>query len=288
MKLMTFNIRSHALLEDTRALQGFVEGVLAERPEVIALQEVCQRRDAPLAETALREGFLPAQRTIPLRADNFAFRVARLIAAAGMPCRWTWLPVKVGYGAFDEGLAILCMKERIVRVESVRLSRTADYAHWKRRSALAVQTAEGWFCNVHLGWWQDEEDPFQAQWEALRGFVAQWRAAGPVWLMGDFNAPAEVRREGYDCIRTDGWHDAYQLARRREGGATAAAGIDGWQGAACGGRMRIDHIWCSAPVAVERYAVVFSGDDRPAISDHAGVLVQTLPADEAAMPGVYC
>ena len=35
---------------------------------------------------------------VPVRADNHAFRLAGLLAEGGMPCFWTWVPAKIGYG----------------------------------------------------------------------------------------------------------------------------------------------------------------------------------------------
>ncbi|MCD7909239.1 MAG: endonuclease/exonuclease/phosphatase family protein [Clostridium sp.] len=39
---------------------------------------------------------------VPVRADNHAFRLAGLLAEGGMPCFWTWVPAKIGYGRYDE------------------------------------------------------------------------------------------------------------------------------------------------------------------------------------------
>ena len=87
----------------------------------------------------------------------------------------------------------------------------------------------------------------------------------------------EVRGEGYDRIRGDGWMDAWLMAGEQSGGATVEGAIDGWrdklqqpeQG------VRIDHIWCSRPVAVDSVRVAFDGRSEPKVSDHYGVLLET-------------
>lgn len=282
VKLVTLN--AHSLVERNaeEKLEQFVRGVLAEQPDVIALQEVNQRMAAPPAGGILLDGYVPAQAAVPLRADNHAANAARLLRAAGVPVSWTYLPVKAGYGKYDEGLALLSLRGRICRVESACVSRADDYANWKTRRALAVQLegAGDWFCTVHMGWWQDAQEPFLLQWRALNAFLARLPRSAPVWLMGDFNAPAEMRGEGYDQILADGWHDTWVRARRREGCATVPGAIDGWREAAQG--MRIDLILCSLPVEAETSCVVFDGRRHPVVSDHYGVMAEVLTGGGAA------
>lgn len=284
MKLLTLN--THSLVEDDyeRKLRDFIAMVLAEKPDVIALQEVNQTMDAPEADASLMTGYVPAQEEIPLRTDNHAARAAAMLREAGVDCSWTWLPVKVGYGRYDEGLAMLSLIGDITHTESFLLSRADDYANWKTRKVLGVQVAglTDWFYNVHMGWWEDEEEPFIVQWKILNLFLHTKPRYAPVWLMGDFNAPAEKRGEGYDCIEDAGWYDTYLRAQEKSGAATLPGDADGWRGgaaeAACRG-MRIDQVWCSMPVAIVASRVLFDGAAYPAVSDHYGVLVETLPGD---------
>lgn len=282
MKIMTLN--THSLIEQDypQKLQHFVHGVLTEMPDVIALQEVNQSITAPIAEGVLLTGYVPAQDTVPVRVDNHAANVARLLRTAGIAVSWTYLPIKVGYGRYDEGLALLTLNRRITRVDSCLISRTDDYHDWRTRKALAIQ-AEGlkdWFCTVHMGWWQDEQEPFLAQWKALNAFMTARLRHAPVWMMGDFNAPAEVRGESYDRIADAGWYDTFLHARERDSGVTVPGAIDGWheppEGLATG-PMRLDLIWCSTPVGIAVSRVIFNGENQPVVSDHFGVMVETLP-----------
>ena len=280
MKILTLNTHSHMEEDNAAALRHFVDGVLDAMPDVIALQEVNQHREAAKAEEALLEGYVPAQTVIPVRCDNFAANAALLLREAGLSCSWTYLPVKLGYGRFDEGLAILSLGKKITHTESFLISRSGEYAFWKTRKVLGVQV-EGcadWFYNVHMGWWNDEEEPFMVQWKILHCFLTTKPRQAPVWLMGDFNAPAEIRGEGYDYIENTGWYDTYPRAGERRGEITIPGGIDGWQG----GRKlrtgaRIDHVWCSMPVAVTSSRTVFDGSAQPTVSDHYGVLVEIPP-----------
>ena len=282
MKLMTFNVHSQPDAAPA-PLHSLVRGILAEMPDVIALQEVNQSADAPLADASLLEGLFPLQTSVPLRADNHAARAARLLRLCGIACSWVYLPMKRGYDRYDEGLALLAVNRRITWAESRLLSRSAAYDSWKTRYALAVRV-EGltdWFCCLHMGRWGDEAEPFAAQWRALSTF-ADAAGAGPRWLMGDFNAPSGQRGEGYDLIAASGWHDAWALARQRLGHATISGPIDGWQDSP--GGLRIDHIWCSRPAEISTAITLFDGLRHPVISDHFGLMIDAQTGTSPAFP----
>ncbi len=248
------------------------EGALALRPDLIALQEVDQLQAAAPIDAG--DGYVPAPGAVPLRQGNYAWEAARLLRAAGVPCSWTWLPVKLGYERYDEGLAVLSLSRPIAETEALLVSAQDNYADWRTRKVLGVRL-EGladWFYSVHLGWWEDE-DPFRDQWARLEAGLAEKRAQGPVWLLGDFNAPAHVQGQSFDLVRRSGWQDTYQLAQVREGGATVQGPIDGWPDQAEG--LRIDYIWRSEALPITRSQVVLDGTSGPAVSDHFGVLAET-------------
>lgn len=272
MKLLTLNI--HGRLKDA-GVRHVAQAIQAERPLVVALQEVCQPVSDQPAALAKCPGYVPAQREIPLRVGNPAAHLVRRLYAAGIACSWTYLPVKIGQGLYDEGLALLAPQGQIVAVSAHCISRTQDYADWRRRSVLQARLAgrPDWFCCVHMGWWRDEQEPFRAQWEVMRPLLRVHEAA-PVWLLGDFNAPAEKRGEGYDLMASDGWYDAFHLAYRRVGAATIPGAVDGWRDVPEAG-WRIDQVWCSRAVGIAECRVIFDGRDYPVVSDHAGVLVHT-------------
>ena len=276
MKILTLNC--HSLIEPDyeKKLCQFVEFVLRERPDLIALQEVNQLASAPPADPSLMDGMVSIETPIPLRADNHAARTARMLREAGASVSWAWLPVKISYDIYDEGLALLSLRGPLRDVHSIHLSRTADYMNWRTRKALAarIDGIPDRFCTTHMGWWNDEEEPFRHQWENLHAGAR--RDDGRVWLLGDFNAPAEVQGEGYDLIRSCGWHDAWLTARETRGEATVKGEIDGWRarpGAAADG-MRIDHIWTNLPIEPRSARVIFDGISEPQVSDHFGLLLE--------------
>ena len=164
-------------------------------------------------------------------------------------------------------------------MDSFRISRSEDYKNWKTRRILGIQTADGWFYTAHMGWWDDEEEPFREQWERL-GEHLEDKKNQPVWLMGDFNSIDIISGEGYDLVSGSGWKDTYCLAQEKDQGITVGKVIDGWRErlseeklSQCPDGMRIDYIWCSRKLPVCSSHVICNGERYPVVSDHYGVMI---------------
>ena len=273
MKLLTLN--THSLVEDNYStkLDAFVSAIAEQRPDIIALQEVNQT----IAETqadVISEGYVPCVENIVIRKDNHVYKAAELLEGAGVKYYWTWLPLKKGYNKYDEGIALMS-RSRIIETDVVRISETDDYNNWKTRKIIGIRTEaapDEWFFSVHYGWWDDLDEPFQNQWQKTAEYMKKYSR---VWLMGDFNSPAEVRNEGYDMINSGGWYDSYTLARTRDNGITVGKVIDGWRDKVSStDGMRIDQIWCSQKAEIASSEVIFNGANKPVVSDHYGVVAE--------------
>lgn len=291
MKLMTLN--THSLIEEDyeAKLQAFARGVLKEMPEVIALQEVNQTRSAPAAgQKSLQVcGYVPcvesdtvndavrpgAPGSPVIRTDNHAYRLAGILAGQGLPYFWTWTAAKTGYDIYDEGLAVFS-RLPILETKQCYITGIRDYDNWKTRKMLGIgistEYGTGYYYSVHMGWWDDPDEPFREQWERIgRSLPASGQT---VWLMGDFNSPAHIRGEGRDIILAGGWHDSYDLAVKKDSGITVGHAIDGWKERGGLPGMRIDYIWVSRPVPVKYSRVVFNGSHYPVVSDHYGIIAE--------------
>ncbi len=274
MQLLTLN--THSLIEENyeQKLLDFVDFVEMQRPDIMALQEVNQSRDQQVAGDAVAYGFVPCGGGIPVRADNHLYRVSRLLQERGMDYHWTWLGMKKSYDRYEEGLGMLS-RSNILETNVACISRTDDYENWKTRKILGIRTKDQpktWFYSVHMGWWQDEEDPFRHQWRRLE---EQLKKEQHLWLMGDFNSPAHVTGQGYTMMERSGWYDSFTLAQCKDDGVTVEGAIDGWREQSCGTcGMRIDQIWCNKEVPVYSSRVVLRGEEEPVVSDHYGLLVE--------------
>ena len=279
MKILTLN--THSLQEENhrQKLSWFVEGILREKPDLIALQEVNQTAGEELMALELLEGQYPIPGCMPIRKDNYAALVASRLRQAGIDCYWVWLPVKRGYDKFDEGVAILSLGRRIRCVDQFPISRVNDYNNWRTRAVLGVQLEglEDWFYCLHMGWWNDESEQFLDQWRILNSCIAAKRMCGNVWLMGDFNAPDTIPGQSYEHIVASGWIDTYKAAHIKDDGITVPGPIDGWrdlQNREITEGMRMDYIWCSQRKEILSSRILFDGQKEPEVSDHYGVLIE--------------
>ena len=279
MKILTLN--THSLQEENyqQKLEWFVEGILKEKPDIIAMQEVNQTFNAEELPPDMLEGQYPIPGCMRIRQDNHAAQVAYRLRQAGIECYWAWIPIKLGYDKYDEGVAILSLGRKIRCVDQFPISKINDYRNWRTRAVLGVQVegSDDWFYTVHMGWWDDELERFLDQWKKLNCCIAGKRMCGSVWLLGDFNAPDVIPDESYAHIVAGGWVDTYQAAQAKDSGITVPGVIDGWREKLAGKEvdgMRLDYIWCSRKRPILSSRVMFNGEKEPIVSDHFGVLIE--------------
>ena len=309
MKILTLNTHSLAEPGYEEKIVQFADAAAAWQPDVMGFQEVNQTASAPVLPEERLKGYVRCSGFAGcIREDNHGARLAGLLEKRGLPYFWTWLPAKLGYGKYDEGLAVFS-RSPLLETEGFTISCADDYNNWKTRKILGIRREEGWFYSVHMGWWEDQEEPFSCQWDRvdrrLKGKAAEMAAeaeenaagaadgkakSGNIWVMGDFNSPAQIRDQGYDYVRRLGWKDTYSMAETRDNGITVDQVIDGWRDKLVRREpeerddpekkeelqgMRIDFIWSLRELPVIRSRVVFNGKEYPKVSDHNGVMIET-------------
>lgn len=281
MKLLTLN--THSLEEPgyVEKTEKFIEMLVKEQPDIVALQEVNQSQNEAELPDVMLDGYTRCGGfELPVRADNHAAYVVKELRKRGIYYDWTWISAKTGYGKYDEGMALLSRKP-IARVQQFLISKTDDYENWKTRRTLGIQPegSSDWFFTVHMGWWNDEEEPFADQWKCIQEALKDPEyGEGIIWLMGDFNSQADVRGEGYDLVLKSGWKDTYLLAEEKDDGITVAEEIDGWReedgrSGSTKNEKRLDYIFCNAQADVHSSNVICNGKNAPVVSDHYGVMI---------------
>ncbi|MBE6837566.1 MAG: hypothetical protein E7509_06235 [Ruminococcus sp.] len=272
MKLMTLN--THSLVEENyeEKLKEFVKGVIAEKPDIIALQEINQSVCGDVVKGKI-EGYFPSCKGIKIKSDNHLLTVFKMLKKEGLFYHFTMTPMKKSYGKYEECVGIMSLSH----IEEISLATVSDidsYDNWKTRKIIGIRVrnfSDKWFYSVHFGWWTDNEEPFSKQWERV---ISHIKNQGEVWLMGDTNAP-ELSGESYEEIQKSGFHDSYTLAEKKDEGYTVAKVIDGWKDKISDtDGMRIDQIWCSKKTPVKSSRVVFNGKYYNEVSDHSGVVVE--------------
>ena len=273
MKILTLNC--HSLVEENYQdkLLEFAQWTAKVKPDIVALQEVNQSMEALAVSFETAEGFTSDEKDLILKSDNHAYNLSKLLNKLGYPMYWTWTPAKMGYGKYEEGLAVFSAFP-LYKTSQIYTTYSKDFSNWKIRKALSVicdvKGKEMQFITVHMGWWDDKEEPFTHQWEVLENMV---KKDTHCFLMGDFNSPASVSGEGYDYITAKGWKDTYNLAEKKDEGYTVCKKIDGWKDKDSDGKMRIDFIFSNENAKVEKSAVVFNGTNGGVVSDHYGVMI---------------
>lgn len=275
MKFMTLN--THSLVEPNYEYkkEEFIKVIQKEQPDILALQEVNQSLvSKKISENSL-DGFVPCESVI--REDNHAWAVVKGLRELGIFYYWTWIGAKVGYDKYDEGMAILS-KKPIVKAEQNFISQVEDYHNWKTRKMLGIQVegSSDWFYTVHMGWWNDTEEPFKNQLDKIEEITKEKKDSA-IWLMGDFNSPDDVKGEGYEWIGKQGWKDTYQLAEKKDSGITVEEEIDGWKDTDnrgdCKKEKRLDYIFCNKEENIKSSYVFCNGKNYPVVSDHYGVCI---------------
>lgn len=275
MKIITLNTHSLIEVEYEKKLLEFVEVIQKEEPDIVALQEVNQTATSIAYPSVFLDGYVRCKECdVVIRKDNHAARLVEFLRSKGLKYYWTWIPVKLGYSIYDEGIALLS-REAILETQHFPTSKTQDYYNWKSRKALGIRTGHdggSWFYCVHMGWWNDEEEPFKNQWDEIEKMLKE--KSGHVWVMGDFNSPAQVRGEGYDYVESFGWKDSYVCATKKDYGNTVEKVIDGWKPDEVDTTgMRIDMIWSRKKENVKSSQVICDGRTYPVVSDHYGVII---------------
>ncbi|MBQ8092875.1 MAG: endonuclease/exonuclease/phosphatase family protein [Clostridia bacterium] len=274
LHLLTFNTHSLMNGDDDACLQELADFMIRSSVDVAAFQEVNQYNTAePVSSQVLDPiGYVSCGCGHPIKDGNYAMCLARILSERGTAYSWTWTYAHIGYGRFDEGMALFSRTPIEEAVSAPVSEQTPDRVLKTPRKVLGIKTGafarSSWFWCFHMGWWSDINDPFTTQWKNAEKIIASH--SGSAWLLGDFNSPANRRNEGYDLICQSGFEDCFKRAEQRDDGLTVPGHIDGWRKGTAEA-MRLDMIFARQPGRTVSSRKVFDGNNRRIISDHFGV-----------------
>lgn len=266
MKLLTLN--THSWLEDQQLIkiQQLATKIQEEHYQIVAFQEVNQLQ-------------LSGSPSASIQRDNLALILVNLLKEKGLNYHYRWIPTHQSYQKFDEGLAILSLFPIVETVDILISPLSLTYHDYQRRRALGIKIQLNqqaiWFYSVHFSWWQsDPKIGFQYEWATFNQHLQESQSDSLIFLLGDFNNPANVTNQGYDLICSHDWHDSFTLAKNTYGEATIEKSIAGWEGN--NQSIRIDYIFCSTPLSVQASTICFNNHNGPIISDHFGLQITLL------------
>lgn len=260
MKLLTLNCHSWQEENQLEKIKYLAKTIIENDYDVIALQEISQLRDSKIVYDNIRE-------------DNFALLVKKeMDKYSKEKYDFYWDFSHIGYDIYEEGLALFT-KHKFVNSESIFITNNHDRSYWKTRkivkATIEYNEREIDFYSCHLGWWNDEDEPFKYQADKLISFIDNKKMS---FLMGDFNNNAFVRNEGYDYLISNGLNDLFLQYKEHDLGVTAKGKIDGWDENR--EKLRLDLVLCNEYVDVTEAKVIFNDSNKDIISDHYGVEIK--------------
>ncbi|MDV7721125.1 endonuclease/exonuclease/phosphatase family protein [Enterococcus faecium] len=272
MKFMTLNTHSWLEPEPEKKLQELADKILLEDYEVIALQEINQLLESEEVEPAKLMKFCLVKNQVPIRKDNFAYRLVQLLKEHGKEYFWSWEMSHIGYDKYEEGNALLTKKTLESQVLTVSQSQKKE--DYQTRKILIGKTKiddqDIFVSSCHFSWWTDKKSGFYFEWKNLENYFLETRV--PLFFLGDFNNP--VDSQGYYTVRESCLllQDSYVVANEKGKAATVEKKIDGWEQNT--EKLRIDFIFVPEGMQVKKYQRIFDGIDSPIISDHYGVEIE--------------
>lgn len=258
MKFLTINV--HGWQEDhpLQKMKQLARVIHKNNYDGIALQEVSQHREAELVDDHIR-------------LDNYGLLLNNELAKLGSTdYELFWDISHYGFEVYEEGLALL-VRHPLEKITSFYITDSVSIHHYKSRKIVGGtwningQSISLYTC--HLGWWDDPAENYQTKVDHL---IERTNTGDhPLLLLGDFNAPDNVKNEGYDYLLSKGLYDTHTRADQRYGKSTIAGNIDGW--AHNESQLKVDHIFANWKADVKESRIVFDGVHEPIISDHFGI-----------------
>lgn len=255
MKLLTLNTHSWLEQQQEHKINTIVDFILKEQFDVIALQEVNQISDNPHR----------------MHPTNFVYVLKQRLLQSNLHYHIKWHYSHDAYQRYQEGVAIMSLHE-IEEVDAGVIHPSEDTNDIFQRAYLGIKckTYPIWFYSIHFSWWHAYETfHFEKEWNT---FVIDAKIKNKyAILLGDFNNPSDIRKEGYDLI-TQTFYDSYKLAKQTHGYDTIQDAIAGWEQTTSG--KRIDYILCNWQADITAYTTVFDNIYGSIVSDHYGIMVE--------------
>ncbi|QZY57303.1 endonuclease/exonuclease/phosphatase family protein [Crassaminicella profunda] len=261
MKFLTLNTHSWMEEYQEEKIKIIARNIKEKSYDMIALQEVNQSIEKKCIFKNIKE-------------DNFALVLLKELESLGcMEYSMLWDFSHIGYDKYEEGVSILT-KHKIKEDISFFITKSVDQTFWKTRkiigATIKINEEPIDFYSCHLGWWHDEEEPFKDQADQLLSNIKKDRLT---FIMGDFNNNAFVRNEGYDYLIEKGLYDTFSMAKEKDTGVTVKGKIAGWSSNKQD--LRLDLILSNKKIGIKYSKVIFNGKNKPVVSDHYGVEIQT-------------
>ena len=263
MKIMALNLHSYQQDNQLEKFKKIAMKIVEEKVDVICCSEALQRINTAYVDESVRE-------------DNALKIICDFInEQSNQHYHYQWAFSHFGCNIYEEGIGIITHLP-VHSVECRYVSQTEDVFSFKSRKVMKVVIEDsGHLVNlfsVHLGWGDDEYEPFDVQIENLDAWIKETPDMTS-FIAGDFNNDIDTRY--YDMIVRKNYIDQY-IQAKPEGlhdyTFINPSGLEFKNSR----KLRLDYLFTSnneyRAVEAKRFFL-----DEDSVSDHAAICIELKP-----------
>lgn len=264
-KILTLNLHCYQEENQSEKFSIIARAIFEQGVDFVLLQEVSQHHESEIIANS---------NGVSIKKDNAALLIVQELKKLGVHFDFVWDWSHFGWEIWEEGVAILS-RHPISNQNSKYVTENEDKNFWLSRKVLRAdidykgETIT--LVSVHLGFWDNQIEPFENQFQNLVTFST---SQATTIVAGDFNV--EAGTPGYDfMIKNSNFRDL-DLECNPEGMFAPTIGglIDGWNELS-GKEKRIDYIFSGAEKLIcKKVDRIFTENCYGEVSDHFGLLAE--------------
>lgn len=256
MKVLTINLNTYQEDMQLNKFYKIAHSIVDENIDVILFCEAGQSLMASYIEGEIR-----SDNAIKIICD----KVNELLGSQFYKFKWDM--VHYGFKVYEEGLAIMS-KYPLDNIVSSYITKTSNHFTFKSRKVLKATINNIDFYSCHMGWEDDEVEPFAYQMEQLDRFVKENSVNRVAILAGTFNN--DVSTKSYQMIINKGYIDLYRQYKPEGAYDETLILPEGYRKT---NKYRLDYIFSSnKTVRVTEARYLFDKNNR--VSDHVGIMLE--------------
>lgn len=255
MKVLSINLNTYQEDRQFDKFMKIAQKIVDEAIDVVLFCEAGQSLMSPYIEGDIRQ-----DNAIKIICD----KVNELLGT--QVYKFKWEMVHFGFKIYEEGVAIMS-KYPLENIASTYITKTSDHFTFKSRKVIKATIQNIDFYACHMGWEDDEVEPFAYQLSELHRFIQQESKDRLAIIGGTFNN--DVKTKSYQEVIRAGYIDLYANANPEGMYDETLILPDGFHKE---DTYRLDYIFASKKdVTIKKANYLFEKDDR--VSDHVAILV---------------
>jgi len=256
MKVLSMNLNTYQEDQQFEKFMRIAKKIVDEDVDVVLFCEAGQSLMSPYIEGDIRK-----DNAIKIICD----KVNELLGT--QIYRFKWDMVHFGFKIYEEGLAIMS-KHSLENIQSCYITKTSDHFTFKSRKVLKATIKNIDFYSCHMGWEDDENEPFSYQLHQLDQYVKDVSMNRLAIIGGTFNN--DVKTKSYQDIINLGYIDLYRKANPEGMYEDTLILPEGYQKE---DSYRLDYIFSNKnQITIKNVKYLFEKTDR--VSDHVAILIE--------------